>query len=247
VACDPDGRHAGEIRVPPGPSVLVSVTLAESSYDPGGRAAPAVSLTGLHPTVRTWRTTKGAGLAIVALTPLGAMTLFPGAGGAASSVIDLGAVVGDQDAHALAAAATAAPGPRCAVAAIEAFLRARSGAAGDRSPPAAARALEAVARGHGVAEAAVDAGVSRRTLHRAATDHLGLAPQVLAGLARLRRSVSGVQGREGGAEGYADQAHQIRDWTRRLGATPGAYRRAGPSPLAQACLRAAPGIGSLYL
>lgn len=247
VASDPEGRHAGEIRVPPGPSVLVSVTLAEPSYDPDGRAAPAVALTGLHQAVRTWRTTKGAGLAIVALTPLGAMTLFPGAGGASDRVIDLGAVVGDRAAQALAAAATAAPDPRSAMTAIETFLGSRLDAQRDQSPPAVARALDAVARGHGVAEAAADAGLSRRTLHRASLHHLGLAPQVLAGLARLRGSVTGVQRRDRGADGYADQAHQIRDWSRRLGTTPGAYRRTGPSPLALACLQAASDPDPLYL
>ena len=247
MASDPDGRHAGEIRVPPCPSVLLSVTLAEPSYDPDGRAAPAVALTGLHRTLRTWRTVKGAGLAIVGLTPLGALTLFPGAGEAADGVVDLGAVIGDRAAGALAAAATAAPDARAAMAAIEAFLRARLEHRRDRATPAAAMALEAVARGQGVDAAAASAGLSRRTLHRASTDHLGLPPRALAALARLRDSVSGVQRGERGVDGYADQAHQIRDWTRRLGATPGAYRRTGPSRLARACLEALPGIDSLYL
>lgn len=194
-----------------------------------------------------WRTVRGAGLAIVGLTPLGALTLFPGAGEAADGVIDLGAVIGDRAASALAAAATAAPDARAAMAAVEAFLRARLDHRRDRTPPAAAMALEAVARGQGVDAAAAAAGLSRRTLHRAATNHLGLPPPVLAGLARLQVSVSNVQRGERGADGYADKAHQIRDWTRRLGATPGAYRRAGPSPLARAYLEAAPGLDPLYL
>lgn len=247
VVADPDGDHAGVICVPPQSGVLLSITLGSPSLDPEGRPAPRAALTGVHEHVRYWRTEKGAALALVTLTPTGAALLFPHAGALAGTVTDLGAVIGDGAADALTSAVTASPTPRDAITVIERFLEDRwvARAAGDVCPAVAA--LSAVAAGCPVGFAAARAGVSRRTLHRTAVRHLGIAPGTLYSLTRLQRSVGDVQGCGDGSEGYADQAHQIRDWRRRLEVTPGAYRRSGASRLARALTAASPGAHSLYL
>ncbi|MCZ7171453.1 helix-turn-helix domain-containing protein, partial [Salmonella enterica] len=76
--------------------------------------------------------------------------------------------------------------------------------------------------------------VDRRQLHRWFERHLGLGPKQLMDLERLQSSIQAVQRGDGDAlSGYSDQAHQIRNWRRRLARTPGGYARGGPSPLAE--------------
>jgi AraC-like DNA-binding protein len=61
------------------------------------------------------------------------------------------------------------------------------------------------------------------------------APKALIDLYRLDRSLRAVQGGQtAGTDGFADQAHQIREWKRRLGISPGRYAREGRSTLAEA-------------
>jgi transcriptional regulator GlxA family with amidase domain len=63
--------------------------------------------------------------------------------------------------------------------------------------------------------------------------HLGVSPKQLADLERLQSSLKGVQtGSRDPVQGFADQAHQIRNWRRRLGVTPGAYAHAPHTPMA---------------
>jgi hypothetical protein len=64
--------------------------------------------------------------------------------------------------------------------------------------------------------------MNRRQLHRLFHRHLGIGPKLLADLERLHSSLRGVQTRYGDPlAGFSDQAHQIRNWRRRLGVTPG--------------------------
>jgi AraC-like DNA-binding protein len=77
--------------------------------------------------------------------------------------------------------------------------------------------------------------VTRRHLSRLVTEYLGIGPKALPDLHRLGRSLRAVQAGTGdGAEGFSDQAHQIREWRRRLGKTPGRYSVEGRSKLAEA-------------
>jgi methylphosphotriester-DNA--protein-cysteine methyltransferase len=65
-------------------------------------------------------------------------------------------------------------------------------------------------------------------------EHLGIGPKELLDLHRLDRSLSAVQAGCEGCAGFSDQAHQIREWRRRLRTTPGRYARGGRSSLAEA-------------
>lgn len=106
-----------------------------------------------------------------------------------------------------------------------------TGAAPEAKQIAAAHGI--LCSGGSVGDAAARVGVSRRQLHRWFRQHLGIGPKDLADLERLHVSLQSVQ--TGGPDpiaGYSDQAHQIRNWRRRLGVTPGAYSREVRSPMA---------------
>lgn len=77
-------------------------------------------------------------------------------------------------------------------------------------------------------------------MSRIVSHHLGLGPKALIDLYRLDRSLRALQrGKADGVDGFADQAHQVREWRRRLNITPGRYVREGRSALAEVFDRAA--------
>jgi AraC-like DNA-binding protein len=213
---------------------VLTVNIGRPNRSSGGDLTPMLSLLGVQTQARSWRSDVDTDFIMVLLTPLGLARLFPGcAPGIANSIVDAGAVVGDRAAAILLDDASARPDSLAG--ALDEWLLARLTAVGDvRSIDlfeAACRELTYASR---VSVAAESLGVTRRHLSRLVKEHLGIGPKELLDLYRLNRSLSAVQtGCEGGA-GFSDQAHQIREWRRRLRMTPGRYMRSGRSPLAEA-------------
>lgn len=230
------GDHEGRpIATAPVAGAVLTVNIGRPNAMVGGPTLPRVALTGLQTGRRAWRSWRETYFVMSMLTLPGLARLFPGAGeSAADTLLDVGALIGDGAARALADAVSAAWEPQRIAACLDAWLAARL----DRTamavePVRYAEACAVLAAGGPVDAAAVRAGVTRRQLHRWTRAHAGVGPKRIADIARLQSSLAALQTRRGDPrEGYCDQAHQIRSWKRLLGTTPGTYAAQGPSALA---------------
>lgn len=228
------GAYRGRpIDTAPRPGAVLTVNIGQPNRSSDGELTPMLSLLGVQTQARSWRSDVDTDFIMALLTPLGLARLFPGcASGVANSLVDAGSVVGDRAAATLLNDASARPDSLTA--ALDGWLLARLTAVRVTGSidlfEAASRELIYASR---VSVAAKTLGVTRRHLSRLVKEHLGIGPKELLDLHRLDRSLSAVQaGCEGGA-GFSDQAHQIREWRRRLRTTPGRYARGGRSPLAE--------------
>lgn len=230
------GAYAGKpIYTSPFPGAVLSVNFGRPNQMIGGPMVPKVSLLGLQEGARAWRSWENTAFVMAMLTVRGVGRLFPHLGGAsANALIDLGALIGDRETRQLAQATHAAKAPSKIAHALDDWLLARI----DRTPALSelrtlSVACEALKAGASVDAAAREAHVSRRQLYRWSVAHFGVGPKVLAEIQRLDASVRAAQTGQGDmTHGFADQAHQIRTWRRRLKITPGRYRRSDLSPMA---------------
>lgn len=229
---DLPGAHEGQpIRTAPSPGAVLSINFGRPNAMIDGPTVPAVALLGMQTAARQWRSWSDTWFVMAHLTPLGVARLFPRLGAATvDRLVEVGALLGDAATHALRDDASATDDPRAIAEALDRWLLARA-AQTPTTPELAllARALPALVEG--VEATAQALGVSRRQLQRWMRAHFGLAPRAFADIARLAASVTAAQTQRGDPRaGYADQAHQIRAWRRRLGVTPG---RHAPSQLAR--------------
>jgi AraC-like DNA-binding protein len=241
------GAHRGRpIDTAPRPGAVLTVNIGRPNRSSDGALTPRASLLGVQTRARSWRSDVDTDFLMALLTPLGLARLFPGgAAEMANALIDLGAVVGDRAAGALLDSASARPD--ASATSLDAWLLARlGGCEATRSIAlfdAASRELAGALR---VSLAAESLGITRRHLSRVVNEHVGVGPKELSDLYRLDRSLKAVQAGDDGGAGFSDQAHQIREWRRRLRVTPGRYARDGRSALADA-FRAAEPSATYYL
>lgn len=237
------GAHRGlPIDTAPRAGAVLTVNIGLPNRSLDGNLTPMISLLGVQTQARSWRSDVDTNFVMALLTPLGLARLFPGcASGVLNSLVDAGSVVGDRAAATLLNDASARPDSLAA--ALDEWLLARL------TTVEAARSIdlfEAASReltyACHVSAAADTLGVTRRHLSRLVKEHLGIGPKELLDLHRLDRSLSAVQSASEGGAGFSDQAHQIREWRRRLGTTPGRYARAGRSYLAEAFGNADPSM-----
>ncbi len=234
---DWSGEHAGQpIRTSPQAGAVLSFNFGRPNLTEAGTPVPSVSLLGLQPCARTWRSDAQTRFVMVMLNLRGLARLFPGIGSLiAGQLADLADLEGSLTCRAAHADVTRRWSPAEVRSSIERWLAARL----DRVPEPRelgrlAFARERLRAGDSVEAAARAAGVSRRQLARWFREHTGISPRSWVDLERLQGSLQASQRRHGDpADGYSDQAHQIRAWRRRLGVTPGAYARAAPSLLAR--------------
>lgn len=233
---DLPGEHEGRpIRTSAHPGAVLTFNFGRPNAMVGGPLVPHASLLGVQTTARGWRSWSETYFVMAMLTVRGVARLFPGTGeGATDRLVDLGALAGDRVSRTAHEDLCAAWEPDAVRMQLDRWFLARI----DRvaSPPELGRLAHAHARlraGDSVHAAATAAGVSRRQLSRWCREHLGIGPKRLMDLERLQASVRALQLRRADPlAGYADQAHQIRTWRRRLGLTPGAYARVAPSRMA---------------
>lgn len=90
-----------------------------------------------------------------------------------------------------------------------------------------------------IAALAREIGWSRRRLHRAFVEQVGIAPKSFARVARFHRALGALDAGSAAsladvahAFGYADQAHFAREFRQLAGVTPGAYLRRRPGSAA---------------
>lgn len=239
--CDQNGSLRGRpIRTAPRPGGVLTVNFGHPNRAENGALTPALSLLGVQTRARLWHADENSHFVMALLSPSGLARLAPGSGAdLADAYVDLGAVVGDGQAATLLDTASARSD---SVPALEHWLRGRlsidEAVADVRLLDQACLALEQGGRVDVVAE---HLGVTRRHLSRVLSRHLGLGAKAMLDLHRLDRSLRAVQSGEGGGIGFADQAHQIREWRRRLGTTPGRYARLGGSELSRAFGSSTPG------
>lgn len=241
ICRDPDGVFRGHnFRASPGIYTVLCIQLADPVEGDFPERRPNACLTGIQDCIRGYRPTGAAYSVMVFLTPVGAARLFPHSGEAiVGTSPELGAFVGDGEVARLRTAAAAAPGPRELGAALDAWLRDR--AARTRTPPDLVRlaaAADLLGASVPVADVAETLELSARHLERIFRQSFGLSPKQFQRIHRLQLSVyAAVTGRGDPLDGFADQAHQIRDWKSHLGITPGSLRRQGLTSVAAHFLR----------
>jgi AraC-like DNA-binding protein len=230
------GVHRGKpIRTAPRPGGVLTVNLGRPNQSADGGTSPALSLLGVQTRARNWRSDADTHFIAALLTPAGLARLAPAAGpDTVDTFLDLGLLIGGREACALLDFVSAR---RDALAAsLDDWLTMRLIHRG--GPPETMllnAACTVLAQSQRVDVAADKVGISRRHLSRVVSRNLGIAPKVLVSLYRLDRSLRALQsGKADGVDGFADQAHQTREWRRRLGTTPGRYAREGRSALAKA-------------
>jgi AraC-like DNA-binding protein len=233
---DIPGEHEGRpIRTSPIPSAVLSVNVGRPNATEDGSLVPSASLLGLQRQARSWQSWSDTYFVMAMLTARGLVRLFPYAGSAsADRLLDLGALAGDATTRTLARGVAAAWTPQRIANELDRWLLGRL-ATSDPVPEnnRLARAHSVLKCGGTVKMAADEAKIDRRHLHRWCHRHFGIGPKEVAELERLQNSLRSIQAKTGdGVDGFSDQAHQIRNWRRRLGVTPGAYRDDPRSPLA---------------
>jgi AraC-like DNA-binding protein len=233
---DPTGQHRGQpIRTTPRPGGVLTVNLGRPNQTADGATTPILSLLGIQTGARGWRSDANAHFVMVLLTPAGLAWFAPGAGReTADALLDLNPVIGVTAANALLGAAAAQPDRPAE--ALDHWLLARLSGGDEKSEMCLVRAACTILSQARQVDAAADRlSISRRHLSRIVSRNLGVSPKSLMDLHRLDRSVRALQaGSTEGFDGFADQAHAIREWRRRLDTTPGHYARKGCSPLAKA-------------
>jgi AraC-like DNA-binding protein len=233
--CDLVGAHRGRpIDTAPRPGAVLTVNIGLPNRSSDGGLTPRISLLGVQTQARSWRSDVDTDFLMVLLTPLGFARLFPGcASDLANALVDLGSVVGDGAAGSLLDSACARP-DRLAASLDEWLLARLTAVGGARSIDLFQAAARELARTSRVSTVAETLGITRRHLYRLVNEHVGIGPKALSDLHRLDRSLKAVQAGGDGGAGFSDQAHQIREWRRRLRTTPGRYARGGPSAVAVA-------------
>lgn len=231
---DVNGRHAAApIKTAPSIATILTLHMGNANRCADGTVIPAASLLGPQRRSRTWYSQPGTSLVMAILTPPGVVRLIPSlVGYAVDDPVDMASIVGDRVAAELSQIVSAASAPSDRAGQLDAWFRRRL--AESRGP--AADMLQAayplIVRYGDIAGAAAHVGLSVRQLQRVSARMTGLTPKELFDIERLRRSLAVTQRGEGDSlAGYADQSHQIRSWRRRLGTTPGAYLRNGPSAI----------------
>lgn len=223
------------IRTSPVPMGVLSVNIGRPNAAEDGSLVPNASLLGLQSSARSWRSWSDTYFVMAILTIPGIVRLFPYTGSAsANNLLDLGAIDGDALAGSLWSGITAALEPRLIARHLDRWLVARLDSYAPVPEIRRIIAAHDVLRTCGsVAKAAHAANIDRRQLQRWFQRHLGVGPKELADLERLHGSLKAFQKKRGDPlAGFSDQAHQIRNWKRRRGITPGAYHKEPASPLA---------------
>jgi AraC-like DNA-binding protein len=230
------GEHRDRpIRTAPRPGGVLTINLGRPNRTADGAATPILSLLGVQMRARSWRSGADTHFVMALLTPAGLARFAPGVGlETAGALLDLSSLMGERATRALLDVVYA--GSDGLAAALDAWLLPRL--AGGRERPEmrlAQAACTILSRARRIDVAAKRLGVSRRHLSRIISHHLGIGPKTLMDLYRLDRSLRAIQGGEADSvDGFTDQAHQVREWRRRLGITPGRYAREARSPLAEA-------------
>lgn len=233
---DIPGTYAGlPISTSPLPMAVLSINLGRPNATEDGTLVPNVSLLGLQSNARLWQSWSNTYFVMAMLTVPGIIRLFPHSGqDSANRLLDLGAIIGDAGSVSLSSGVTAALEPRCIAAELDQWLIARlASCAPVQESKSLVAAYNILRLGGSVAKAAEAVNVDRRQLQRWSHKHIGMRPKELADLERLNRSLKAVQTGQGDPiTGFSDQAHQIRNWRRRLGITPGCYGKKASSSFA---------------
>lgn len=244
------GEQMGRpIRTCPQPGAVLSVNFGRPNAMVDGPMVPPVSLLGVQTVSRAWQSWDNTFFVMAMLTVEGLVRLFPAAGESVDELLDLGSLIGDAATLRLRSHLDAASTPSRVAEELDRWFLSRLDLVAItqefRRLSAAHRML---VNGASVETAAGAAEVSRRQLSRWYNAHLGLGPKQISSLERLQRSVYAAQtGKWDLQHGFTDQAHVIRAWKIRLGTTPGAYLRSGPSLLAHELMKPGSGEHLFYL
>jgi AraC-like DNA-binding protein len=244
---DLSGAFAGRVlQTCPEPTAVLAVNFAKGALDEAGRPHPGVSLLGIQERLRSWRLRDESLFLAAFLTPSGLAALFPCTGAqTANSLVALHDVAGDRVARTLRDALDPETSPGAPRDAMERWLADRLDRSAGTVGAARPGLLETLLATRSVAGTCRETGVHPRALQRHVKRHLGVTPQTLLNLDRLRASVSEVRhGNDAGIPGldwFSDQPHQIRAWNRHVRRTPGRYRRDGPSEPARMMTASATG------
>jgi len=246
---DPSGVMAGQsVTACPQLQSVICLQLADSVETDFRDRRPVMSYAGLQPAPRRYRPDGAARSVLIFLTDLGALRLFPYIGPQVfAEGHDIGALIGDGPVLQARAAASSADSDRAIAESLDAWLRDRfaRAPAGDMDRLAAAMA-RLNADGCTVAGAAQAVNLSERQLERAFHAHVGIAPKRYQQLSRMSRSLTAALSGDGDPlHGFSDQAHQIRNWKKHLGATPGTVLRQGLSPVGRMFLSQARAGGQM--
>ena len=237
VVADLDAEHRGiPIRTAPQAGGLLSISLADPNRHASGQLAPRLALRGVQVGADTWTPSGATALVFVQLTVPGLLTLVPRlAAHALDRALDLAAPWGDGRARALVAGTPALDEDDRQRAYLDSLVGALCDPSEGFDAARSTQLWRALVRHGRVDRAAAALGVSERWIQRTFREALGVRPKQLLGVHRRHRSLTAVQQPSGASsvEGYADQAHQIRDWRTHLGVTPGRYQQLGPSRMAQ--------------
>ena len=179
-----------------GPSTggILTINVGRPNSRLGDAPGPQVSLAGLYTRVHHWRSCHETSFVMVMLTPYGISRLFPSVGSASvDRLVDLGALVGDQDARQLAGSINRGDVLHGRIKEIARWIDRRLVRVSPAADERLRFAIEALIAGNSVSGIATSLEISRRTLGNWVTACLGLSPKELSTLARIERSVRSIE------------------------------------------------------
>lgn len=239
LPADAGGAGSGApYTVLPSPQPVLGVQLSGRLAVVRGRetlALDGIGLTGLQTVSRRFLPEGETSTLLVRFTPYGAAALIgPQLGDLVDQQIGLAALLPPHFVELLRTQLAAASEPRQAARIVAAAVAAAVRFQPARAPAAVRRAADEIVRVNGevrIATLAREIGVGTRALERGFRAYIGLSPKQFAGVARFARAAKQLGGTSSAARvaqdaGFADQAQFSRDFRRKAGMPPSAWRAA---------------------
>lgn len=222
-------RDGGENHVLPSANAVLGFQLSGHVRAPERRLSP-IGVTGIQPTLRTYRYAPATRSVLVQFAPQGATCLGVPASELASRSVGLDELVGPARARDVSARIEAAAGPAQAIAIVEGLLLSMPFALDPIVEHALVMLDPLDDEDKQVARIARTLAVSERQLGRRFRDRVGMSPKRFASLRRFERAArlaatSRSLTRAAVEAGYYDQPHFNREFRRFTGLAPGAWLR----------------------
>lgn len=225
------------VRTCPEPLGVLVINIGAPDIHESGMPVPSVGVLGVQTRVRRWMLGGETFFVAAMLTIPGVMSLFPYLGGATNdALVDLSDLWGDKQANTLRQRIPHVWDPPSVKAAMDSWMLEKLFDAPEARSDVSLQIHNALMWTQRVDLACKELGMTPRKLQRLFKHHIGIGPKRVLGLHRLQNSIWESRWNpatsSSALDGFADQAHLIRTWRQHLGITPGQYRKAGASKLA---------------
>ena len=225
------------VKTCPEPLAVLSRNFGRGSIGEDGQAHPRAALLGLQTEVRTWLPQEETAFVAIFLKVPGLISLFPHLGSVtANRLVPLDEVWSPRDVRRFLSCIPSNCDVHKTKDALDHFLASWLEEVHQVHSQRSQLLYESLVRNRNALQAAIETGISTRTLQRFFSQNAGISARDLLNIHRIQSSVLEIQeeseNKHAGYRFFSDQAHRGRSWQRFLKTTPVHYRKHGMSELA---------------